>query len=70
MSAERPPATLEFQADFIEYLLRRCNIGGKPCPETWMQIKTEDIEELQHIAQRLRRMARHENEIRRIVTRK
>ena len=52
---ERPPATLQFQADFIEYLIRRCHVGGKLCPETWMVIKAEDIEELRHIAQRLRR---------------
>ena len=67
MSRERPPATFEFQADYIDYLIGRCVIGGKLSPETWMVIKAEDIEELQHISQRLRRMTRHEDKIKRIV---
>lgn len=67
MSDQRPPATMEYQADLIDYLLGRCVIDGKPCPKTWMMISAEDIEELQHISRRLRRMARHEEQIKRIV---
>ena len=68
MTEARPPLTLEQQADFIDYLLRRgLMIDGEPAKEHWMLIEGKDRDDLEGIAARLRRMVPHEAAIKRLV---
>lgn len=65
---ERPPLTLEKQADLIMYLIGRAKTkDGADAKEAWMLIKKQDLDDLRHIEQRLRRMAPHEAAIKRVV---
>ena len=64
-----PPASLEQQAEFIAYILRRCTCrSGEPARETWALLTRDDVEQLKQIEGRLRRMAPHEAKIRNVVT--
>lgn len=66
---ERPPLTLEKQADLIMYLIGRAKTkDGSDAKEAWMLIEKQDLDDLRHIEQRLRRMAPHETAIKRVVT--
>ena len=65
---DRPPLTLEKQADLIRYLIGRMLMcDGTEAKEAWMLIEKQDLEDLRHIEQRLRRMAPHEAAIKRVV---
>lgn len=69
MTDPRPPATLQQQADLIEYLLRRGVMkDGQPAKEHWMLLTAEERTDLEGIRDRLRRMAPFENQIRKLVT--
>ena len=69
MSDPRPPATLQQQADLIEYLIRRMHMrDGQPAKEAWMLLTAAELEDLKGIEARLRRMAPFENQIRKMVT--
>ncbi len=66
---ERPPLSIRKQADFIDDLVMRCVMhDGKVASETTMLVTGDDVQDLIDLANRLRRMAPHENEIRRVVT--
>lgn len=68
MTDKRPPATLAQQADHLNYVLGRCiKRRGDIANETWMLISAADYEDLRALETRLRRMARHENQIRNLV---
>lgn len=68
---EAPPLTLDEQADLIKYLLSRCvKRSGAVAAETWMLIDAKDHADLMHLEARLRRMAPHEREIKKVVMRK
>ena len=64
------PFTFGKQAEFLRYLVDRTRMAdGTQSAETWLQLKQPDIDDLNAIIARLERMAPHEDEIRRIVTR-
>ncbi len=66
---ERAPLSIRKQADFIDDMVARCVMhGGKIAAETTMLVSASEVQDLIDLANRLRRMARHEDEIRRIVT--
>lgn len=66
---DRPPLTLEKQADLIWYLIGRMQMkDGTEAGSAWMLIEKRDLEDLRHIEQRLRRMAPFENQIKKLVT--
>ena len=70
MTASRQPLSLMGQAEFLDYLLRRCEMrSGSVSAETWMRLDSNEVADLRHLEQRLRRMARHEAKIKEIVTR-
>ena len=65
----RPPASLEQQAEFLDYLMSRCVMrDGSTARETMSLLTEDDVNEIRAIATRLRRMAPHEREIRKVVT--
>lgn len=56
------------QADFIDQLANRtATMSGATAAETMMLVTADDVEALRAVANRLRRMAPHENSIRRVV---
>lgn len=60
--------TIEQQADFIESLVSRCAMrDGTIAAETSMLITRDDADMLDKLANRLRRIAPHEERIRRMV---
>lgn len=62
--------SLQDQADFIWNLQRRCVMrDGTTAGETWLTLTAADVELLDGLRERLNRMAPHEAEIRRVVTR-
>lgn len=68
MTSQRPPLTLEQQADLIRYLIDRARMkDGQPAKEAWMLLTPEEIGDLAHIETRLRRIAPFENQIKRMV---
>lgn len=70
MSNDAPPLTLIQQADFLAYLLRRCrNHDGSAPRQQLTLIEDRDIAELMRLEARLRRMAPHEHEIKKMVLR-
>lgn len=65
----RQPMTIQQQAEFIDYLVKRCHMSdGAVAKETYMLVEASDVDDLKAIADRLARMAPHEQEIRRVVT--
>jgi len=63
--------SLQDQADFIRSLLARTRLAdGSTAAETWMLLDGFAVSELAHIAKRLERMAPHEGQIRKMVTKK
>ena len=65
----RPPATIEQQADFIDYIVSHCTTrDGRIAESTMHLLSADDVSELQFISSRLRRMAPFEDRIRKIVT--
>ena len=69
MQPPRPPATLEYQADMLDYLASRAGpTGNIPPGGVFISVSKSEVEDLRHIADRLRRMSRHEHTIRKIVT--
>ena len=65
---DRPPLNLEQQADLIAYLISRARMkDGADAKEAWMLITSQDMADLRHIEQRLRRIAPHEAAIKRVV---
>ena len=70
MTDARPPLSLAQQADLIDYLLNRCiKRRGGIASETWMLLEAKDYDDLRALEARLRRMAKHETQIRNLVTR-
>ena len=68
MAEARSPLTLEQQADLLSYLLRRTTMmDGSTAGETWMLLTPAEVEDLRHLEARLRRMAPHEQAIKRLV---
>ncbi len=62
------PLSFVEQADFLDFLVGRTRSRtGAAAAETMMLVTAEDAETLSAIAQRLRRMAPHENKIRKMV---
>lgn len=67
--SERQPLTLEKQADLILYLIGRAQMrDGADAGKAWMLIEKQDLDDLRHIEQRLRRIAPFETQIRKLVT--
>lgn len=67
-ASKRPPASIEDQADFVDAIVLRCKMhDGSVAGQSWVLFDPEAVEELRAIAARLRRMAPHENAIRRLV---
>lgn len=65
-----PAPSLSDQAWFLRYLRDRTKLrGGAQSSKAWLLLEAADVEALERIIDRLDRMAPHENEIRRIVTR-
>ena len=62
------PATIHQQAELLEYLLNGCTREGAPVEEAWINLKRGDIADLIAIHARLKLMAPHELQIRRLVT--
>lgn len=70
MTEARPPLSLAQQADLIDYTLNRCiKRRGDVAAETWMLITPQEYDDLRQIEARLRRMSKHESQIRNLVTR-
>ena len=64
----RPPLSLMGQAELLDYLLKRCEVrSGAVASETWMRLDSNEVADLRHLEQRLRRMARHEAQIKQLV---
>lgn len=64
----RPALTLAQQADFVDGLLLHCtSLGGVIAGETHLTITAREAEDLLLLGARLRRMAPHEAEIKRVV---
>lgn len=67
-AAPRGPMSIGEQADFLEYLIgRTTTLHGTVAAETTMYLSADEVEGLTALAQRLRRMAPHEADIRRMV---
>ena len=61
--------TLEQQAEFIDYLLRRGLMAdGRPAGEHWILLTSQERADLEAVRDRLRRMVPHEAAIKRVVT--
>lgn len=62
--------TIKEQAEFVEYIAGRAMRapGGHRVTEAWMLLLPAEMATLQSIAQRLHRMAPHEDRIRDLVT--
>lgn len=68
MSEVRPPLSMLEQADLLDDVLTRTLMReGKLADETVIVLTADHVEDLQHLVLRLRRMARHEVEIRKLV---
>lgn len=68
----RPPMSIEQQAELVEYLIERCTLKsgvreGEIAAETLMSVSVDEVADLRSLAQRLRRMAPHEDAIRELV---
>lgn len=69
----RPHMTLLQQAEFVDYLVDRCEVrsgphAGETAAETVMYLTADEVADLRYIAGRLHGMAPHGNAIRRVVT--
>jgi len=63
--------SIKDQADFLRYLLARTKLkGGATSVETWMLLRGDEVRELERIQTRLERMAPHEEQIRKMVTKR
>lgn len=68
---DRAPLSLSKQAELIEALIDRCIMrDGSIAAESFLRIETGDVEDLQALANRLRRMGPYESAIRKMVTQK
>lgn len=66
--SERERLSIEQQADLIDRLVRRCTMmDGRVADEATLLIEKIDVAALADLASRLRRMAPHEDGIRRLV---
>ncbi len=67
--AERPPLSIRKQADFIDDMVARCVMrDGKIASETTMLVTAAEVQDFIDLANRLRRMAPYEDQIRYVVT--
>ena len=65
---DRLPLNLEQQADFMRYLLDRMKMrDGRTAGQALMFLTSDEAKDLEHIEARLRRMAPHEQAIKRAV---
>lgn len=61
--------TLQQQAEFIDYLVNRCEVRtGDIATETIMHLSADEAADLRYVATRLHELAPHGNAIRRVVT--
>lgn len=61
--------SIEQQADFVDHLITRCLMrGGEVASEATLVLTPDDVNHLHGLAARLRRIAPHEDRIRRMVT--
>lgn len=64
----KQPMSIQQQAEFIDYLAKRCVLlDGSVASETFTLITRDEAAELRALAARLHRMAPHEDRIRRVV---
>ncbi len=69
-ASKEAPLTLMGQADLLDCLLNRCVVrDGSTAKETWMMLAAKDVADLRALEARLRRMARHEAQIKNLVMR-
>lgn len=62
------PPTIADQAAFLDYLIARCvKRSGEVAEVTYLYLEEKDVTDLQGVADRLRRMAPHEQSIKRMV---
>lgn len=71
--SDRPPMTIQQQAEFVDYIIERCILKsgareGETAAETLMNLSADEVEDMRFLAQRLHRMAPHEDAIRDLVT--
>lgn len=67
--SQRPPATIQQQAEFVESLYKRCIMSdGTPSTEALLMLDPEDASDLLALANRLYRIAPHEAAVKEIVT--
>lgn len=67
-AAPRGPMSIGQQADFLDYLIgRTTTLTGAVAAETRMSLTADEVADLEALAARLRRMAPHEDGIRRMV---
>lgn len=67
--AGRSHMTLQQQAEFIDYIVNRCEgRTGEIATETILHLTANEAADLRYIADRLHDMAPHGNAIRRVVT--
>ena len=68
MTAARQPLSLAQQADLLDYLLNRCITRRGAVAETWMLVGPQECADLRALEARLRRMAKHEPQIKNLVS--
>lgn len=65
---ERAPMSIREQADFLDYLIGRTTArDGRVAAETMLYLTADEVEDLNALASRLRRMSPHESAIRQMV---
>ncbi|MGX1353347.1 hypothetical protein AB7M49_006968 [Bradyrhizobium elkanii] len=68
-AAPRAPMSIGQQADFLEYLIgRTTTLHRTVAAETILSLTADEVADLEALAARLRRLAPHEADIRRMVT--
>ena len=66
--SERKSVSIQQQADFLDRLVARCSMhSGKVADEAMLTITKDEAQFIQGIADRLVRMAVHEDRIRKLV---
>ncbi|MGZ2448270.1 hypothetical protein ACVIRO_001024 [Rhizobium ruizarguesonis] len=65
---EKPPLSMLAQSELIDCIVSRCVMhGGAAAGETILVINRQDVDDLVHLANRLRRLSLFEDRIRKMV---
>ncbi|MBY3038953.1 hypothetical protein [Rhizobium laguerreae] len=65
---EKPPLSMLAQSELIDCIVGRCVMrGGDAAGETILVINRQDVDDLVHLANRLRRLSLFEDRIRKMV---